>query len=114
MGEKDRSGRDRGQETPVEDPKIFWGRAACGLGVILGVVGVAASFFASGASILPGAVGVCLGVLGYFLGVNRFGTITIIFCTAVLFFGLAASQDLIPGIEGNDRNMPTEDPVSDQ
>ena len=62
---------------------------------------------------VPGAVGICLGILGYFLGVNRLGTITIILCTAVLFFGLAASQDLIPGIDGPDRNMPDDSPVAD-
>ncbi len=113
MSEKDRADKDSGQENSVESPRLFWGRAACGLGVILAVMGIVAAFFGTGASILPSALGICLGILGYFLGSNRFGTITIILCTAVLFFGLAASQNLIPGIEGDDRNMPTDEPVAD-
>lgn len=117
MSENDKTGKgtgkDAGQENSAEVSRLFWGRAACWLGVILAVAGVAASFFGSGASILPGAVGACLGILGYFLGAGRFGTVTIILSTAVLFFGLAASQDLIPGIEGEDRNMPTDEPVAD-
>jgi hypothetical protein len=113
LSENDRAGKESGQETLDESPRLFWGRAACGLGVILAVLGIVAAFFGTGASILPGAVGACLGILGYFLGAGRFGTITIILCTAVLFFGLAASQGLIPGIEGNDRNMPTDAPVAD-
>lgn len=113
MSENDRTGKDAGQDASAEVSRLFWGRAACGLGVVLAVVGIVAALFGSGASILPGAVGAGLGILGYFLGSGRFGTITIILCTAVLFFGLAASQDLIPGIEGNDRNMPTDSPVAD-
>lgn len=113
MSDNGGSGKGAGRETSAESPGLFWGRAACGVGVILAVVGIVAALFGTGASILPGAVGACLGILGYFLGSNRLGTWTIILCTVVLFFGLAASQDLIPGIEGNDRNMPTDAPVAD-
>ena len=114
MSERNRSGKDGRQETPIEDPKLFWGRAACWLGIILGVVGMVVAFFGTGASILPGATGAFLGIVGYFLGVNRLGTITIILCTAVLFFGLAASQGLIPGIEGNDYDVSPQGFVSYQ
>lgn len=113
MSENEKSTENNPQEKLDESPKSFWGRVACWFGVVLGVIGLVTAFFGTGASVFPGAVGVCLGILGYFLGSNRFGTATIIFCTAVLFFGLAASQDLIPGIDGNDRNMPTEEPVAD-
>ncbi|HZY66098.1 MAG TPA: hypothetical protein VFE21_09490 [Rubrobacteraceae bacterium] len=68
------------------DARLFWGRAACGVGVILAAAGIVAALSGTGASILPGAVGACLGILGYFLGSNRFGSITIILCTAGLFF----------------------------
>lgn len=108
---------DRGESNKVAgndgQPGLFWGRAACGLGVVLAAAGIAAAFSGTGASVVPGAVGVGLGILGYFLGSNRFGTITIILCTAALFFGLAASQGLIPGIEASDRNMPDDSPVAD-
>ena len=110
MGENEGAGK--GPDN-MESPALFWGKAACGLGIILAVAGIVAAFFGTGASVLPGAVGVCLGILGYFLGINRMGPITIILCTAVLFFGLAASQDLVPGIDGNDRNMPDDSPVAD-
>lgn len=95
------------------DARLFWGRAACGVGVILAAAGIVAALSGTGASILPDAVGAFLGILGYFLGSNRFGSITIILCTAGLFFGLVASQGLIPGIEASDRNMPDDAPVAD-
>ena len=110
MSENDGAGK--GSDN-MESPALFWGKAACGLGIILAVIGIVAAFLGTGASVVPGALGVCLGILGYFLGINRLGTITIVLCTAVLFFGLAASQDLVPGIEGNDRNMPDDAPVAD-
>lgn len=81
------------------DAKLFWGRAVCGLAMVLAGVGVIATLFGMGAGVVPGTVGAALGILGYFLGVNRLGTITIILCTAVVFFGLAAGQGLIPGVE---------------
>lgn len=110
--------RERGtQADPSKDvqdsgaAKKKWGQGISVVGIVLAVLGIVAAFFGTGASVVPGALGVMLGILGYFLGANRLGTITIVLCTAVIFFGLAASQDLIPGIDGNDRNMPTEGPV---
>lgn len=110
--------RERGtQADPSKDvrdagvAKEKWGRGVSIVGIFLAVLGLVAAFFGTGASVVPGALGVMLGILGYFLGANRIGTITIVLCTAVIFFGLAASQDLIPGIDGNNRNMPTEGPV---
>lgn len=100
---------DNGTNNGVS-PGLFWGRVACGIGIIMAVLGIVAALFGTGASVVPGALGICLGILGYFLGANRLGTITIILCTAVLFFGLAASQGQIPGIEGSDRSLPDEEP----
>ena len=45
-----------------------------------------------------GAVGMALGVLGYFLGVRRLGTATIVLGLVALFFMAAASTGLIPGV----------------
>ncbi len=87
------------------------GRVSCILGLLCGVFGIAASFLGGGASISPGAVGAALGIVGYFLGSRRLGTTTVLICVAALFFGLAASQGLIPGIEASDRSLPANEPA---
>ncbi len=87
------------------------GRISCLLGLLLGVGGIVAALLGGGVSISPGAVGAALGILGYFLGSRRLGTATVLLCVAALFFGLAASQGLIPGIEASDRNLPANEPA---
>ena len=87
------------------------GRVFCILGLLCGVFGIAASFLGGGVSISPGAVGAALGILGYFLGSRRLGTTTVLICVAALFFGLAASQGFIPGIEASDRSLPANEPA---
>lgn len=93
-----------------EETGRLWGRVACGLGLLMAAGGIVAALLGSGASVAPGAVGIGLGVLGYFLGSNRLGTLTVILSTAVVFFGLAASQGLIPGIGPSDRDLPAREP----
>jgi len=78
---------------------LLAGWIACILGLLCGAFGIVAALFGGGASISPGAVGAALGILGYFLGSRRLGTVTVLLCVAALFFGLSASQGLIPGIE---------------
>ncbi len=102
------AGRGAGREQRV---MFLVGRVSCILGLICGVFGIAASFLGGGASISPGAVGAALGILGYFLGSRRLGTATVLICVAALFFGLAASQGLIPGIEASDRSLPANEPA---
>ncbi len=92
---------------------LLVGMISCLLGVLLGIGGIAASFLGGGASISPAAVGAALGILGYFLGSRRLGTATVLICVAALFFGLAASQGLIPGIEASDRNLPGREPAAE-
>ena len=46
-----------------------------------------------------GAVGVVLGVLGYFLGARRLGVASVVLGIGAVFFMAAASTGLIPGIE---------------
>jgi hypothetical protein len=91
--------------------KLLAGRLCCLLGLLLGIGGIVGAFFGAGASVTPGAVGAMLGVLGYFLGSRRLGTVTVLLCVAALFFGLAASQGLIPGIDASDRNLPDREPA---
>ncbi len=87
------------------------GRVSCILGLLCGVFGIAASFLGGGASISPGAIGAALGILGYFLGSRRLGTATVLICVAALFFGLDASQGLLPDIESSDRSLPANEPA---
>lgn len=93
--------------------KRLIGRLACLVGILFGIGGIVAAFLGSGASITPGAVGAMLGILGYFLGSRRLGTTTVLLCVAALFFGLAASQGLIPGIEASDRTLPANEPAAE-
>lgn len=86
--------------------KLLAGRISCIIGLLLGLGGIVAAFFGGGAGITPGAVGAALGVLGYFLGTRRLATATVLLCVAALFFGLAASQGLVPGVEASDRTLP--------
>jgi hypothetical protein len=91
--------------------KLLAGRISCLVGLLLGIGGIVAAFFGGGANVSLGAVGAILGVLGYFLGSRRLGTVTVLLCVAAIFFGLAASQGLIPGIEADDRNLPAREPA---
>lgn len=90
--------------------RVLVGRICCLAGVLFAAGGVIGALGGGGASISAGAVGVALGILGYFLGSNRFGTITVVVSIAALFFGLAASQGYIPGIEATDRSLPDVEP----
>lgn len=103
-------GRSPAREQQV---KLLFGRLACLLGLLFGVGGIIAAFFGGGARITPGAVGAILGIVGYFLGSRRLGTATVLLCVAALFFGLAASQGLIPGIEASDRTLPDNEPAAE-
>ncbi len=90
---------------------LLAGRVSCLVGLLLGIGGIAAVLFGGGANISPGAVGAALGILGYFLGSRRLGTATVLICVAALFFGLAASQGLIPGVDATDRGLPANEPA---
>ncbi len=93
-----------------DQAKLLVGRICCIAGVLFVVGGVIGAVGGGGASISAGAVGVVLGILGYFLGSNRFGTITVVLSIIALFFGLAASQGYIPGIDATDRSLPDVEP----
>ncbi len=105
-------GRERGagRERQV---MFLAGWASCILGLLLGVGGIAAALFGGTANVSTGAVGAALGILGYFLGSRRLGTVTVLLCVAALFFGLAASQGLIPGIDASDRGLPATEPAAE-
>lgn len=102
--------RGAGRERQV---MLLAGRISCLLGLLLGVGGIVAALFGGTANVSVGAVGAALGILGYFLGSRRLGTVTVLLCVAALFFGLAASQGLIPGIEASDRGLPAVEPAAE-
>jgi hypothetical protein len=102
--------RGAGRERQV---MLLAGRASCILGLLLGAGGIVAALFGGTANVTVGAVGAALGILGYFLGSRRLGTVTVLLCVAALFFGLAASQGLIPGIDASDRGLPAAEPAAE-
>jgi len=107
--------RDRLSD-PSENPegakqvKLLAGRICAIVGILFAIGGLVGPILAGGSSVSAGVVGMILGILAYFLGARRIGTITVVLSVASLFFGLAASQDLIPGIEGSDRGLPAIEP----
>ena len=98
----------RGQgEARERHEKLLGGTISCVVGMLLGGAQIFAALFGGGANISAGALGVGLGVLGYFLGSRRLATATVALCVAAILFGLAASQGLIPGIPPSDHAFPT-------
>ncbi|MGI9049836.1 MAG: hypothetical protein ACR2GU_10780 [Rubrobacteraceae bacterium] len=109
-----RTGQDR--QGPGERLKnetgamLLGGRISATLGLLLAIGGVIGAFLGIGAGVSAGAIGIVLGLIGYFLGARKFGLAVVIISTGALFFGLAASQGLIPGINQYDRTLPPNAP----
>jgi hypothetical protein len=77
------------------------------------LVGLVNPFFtgpATTADVSMQVVGVLLGIVGYYLGARRLAIAAVSLCIVAIFFGLAASRYLIPGIQGEDRNLPSDEP----
>lgn len=114
-------GGDRNDISPERDEAPFRpqredqarslaGKISCVIGILFAVYGIVIVLVGGAPSVTSGVLGAGLGILGYFLGSRRLGTATIILSVAVLFFGLAASQGLIPGIDASDRGLPAVEP----
>ena len=86
---------------------LLGGWISCVVGVLCGVAEVYAAFLGAGANISAGALGVGLGLLGYFLGARKLATVTVFLCVAAIIFGLAASQGHVPGIAPSDHAIPS-------
>jgi hypothetical protein len=93
--------------------KQLAGRLCCLVGLLLAIGGVIGALVTGSSNISAGAVGAALGILGYFLGSNRLGTVTVVVSIAALFFGLAASQGYIPFVDASDRTLPDVEPRAD-
>jgi hypothetical protein len=60
--------------------------------------GIVFSILSASVNLSAGAVGIVLGLVGYFLGVRRLGAATIAVGVITLYFVAAASTGLIPGV----------------
>jgi hypothetical protein len=87
-----------GDRKREEALKPLAGRICCLVGLLLGVGGIIFSVLSASVNLSAGAVGIVLGLVGYFLGVRRLGTATIAVGVIALFFMAAASTGLIPGV----------------
>ncbi len=102
-----------GDKQRKEAARSFFARVVCVVGILLGLAGLITPFFtgpATTADVSIQAVGILLEIVGYYLGARRLAIAAIGLCVVVIFFGLAASQDLIPGIQGEDRSLPSVEP----
>jgi hypothetical protein len=102
-----------GDEQREQTAKSFFALVVCVVGILLGLAGLVTPFFtgpATTADVSIQAIGILLGILGYYLGARRLAIAAVGLCIVAIFFGLAASQDLIPGIQGEDRDLPAEEP----
>ncbi len=118
LSERDAGSGNNRQGNPGDDKrraeaaKSFLASVLCVLGIVV-ALGAVIYIIVSGSTfsiVSAGAIGIGLGVIGFFLGANRLGTVTIVVSIAALFFGLAASQGLIPGLDGQDRILPAQEP----
>jgi hypothetical protein len=90
-------GTDQGRER--EDAlKLLLGRICCVVGLLFGAGGIVFSILSASVNLSAGAVGIVLGLVGYFLGVRRLGAAAIAVGVIALFFMAAASTGLIPGV----------------
>jgi hypothetical protein len=96
---------DRGepQENPGESKgktqaKRLGGWVACAVGILLGLGGIVGALLGVTEDVSAGVLGMALGVLGYYLGARRLGAATVVLGTLALFFVVAASTGLIPGV----------------
>jgi hypothetical protein len=95
--------RDELQANPGEDEgknqaKRLGGGISSVLGILLSLGGIAGGFLGLTEDVSTGALAIVLGVLGYYLGARRLGAATVVLGTVALFFVVAASTGLVPGV----------------
>ena len=95
----------RGNEGKEEQTPSLFGLAAPALGILLAlaaaVMASTQQFSVLGAT-STAFVGIIVGIVGYFLGARRLGTVAAFLSIVALIFGLAVSQGLVPGLERTD------------
>ena len=96
--------RDEAQDNPGRDKerkdalKLLAGKISCMVGILLGVGGIILALLGASDDVSAGVLAVVLGVLGYSLSARRLGAATVVLGTVALFFVVAASTGLIPGL----------------
>jgi hypothetical protein len=88
-------GKGEGREDAL---KLLLGRICCIAGLLSGAGGIVFAILGTSVNLSAGAVGIALGILGYFLGARRLGAGSVALSTAAIFFMAAASTGLIPGV----------------
>jgi hypothetical protein len=78
--------------------KLLLGRICCVVGLLLGAGGFVVATLGASVNLSAGAVGIALGVLGYYLGARRLGAVSVVLGIGAVFFMAAASTGLIPGV----------------
>ena len=78
--------------------KLLLGRICCLMGLLSGAGGFVVATLGTSVNLSAGAVGIVLGVVGYFLGARRLGAASVVLGVGAVFFMAAASTGLIPGV----------------
>jgi hypothetical protein len=78
------AGPDKGQRA-----RLLAGRISCFIGLLFGVVQIAAALPGDGITASAGALGIAFCILGYYLDARKLATATVFLCTAAILFGLA-------------------------
>ena len=84
------AGPDKGQRA-----RLLAGRISCFIGLLFGVVQIAAALPGDGIAASAGTLGIAFCILGYYLGSRKPATAVIFLCTASVLFGLATSQGIL-------------------
>jgi hypothetical protein len=61
--------------------KLLLGRVCCVVGLLLSAGGFVVAILGASVNLSAGAVGIALGILGYFLGARRLGTASVVLGT---------------------------------
>jgi hypothetical protein len=99
-GQAGRDGRENPGEAKGKDQaKRLGGLISCVLGLLLALGGIVGALLGGVTEdVSTGALAIVLGVLGYSLGTRRLGAATVVVGTLVLFFVVATSAGLVPGL----------------
>jgi site-specific recombinase len=94
LDEQETSGEGKGKY----QAKRLGGLISCVVGLLLGLGGIVGALLGASDDVSAGVLAMVLGVLGYSLGARRLGAATVVLGTVALFFVVAASTGLIPGV----------------
>ncbi|MDQ3791639.1 MAG: hypothetical protein M3341_03155 [Actinomycetota bacterium] len=82
----------------ADQARLLGGRISCLVGMLLGVGDTVLALVGGSPGVSSGAVGIGLGIVGFLLGARRLALVTVV-GVAALFFAVAASAGLVPGLE---------------